>query len=187
MDTEIWLPVVGYEWLYEVSNLGRIKSLIDNHWLPRVNIMKTSGDSYFRIALCKNGLHKTVSIHRLVAQAFIPNPENKKCVNHISWIKTDNRIKNLEWCTHSENALHSYRVLWNKNIFQTAHPQKWEIWKYSKWSKKVFQFTKDMIFIKKWDSLMDVKRALNISPSSISSVCRYKAKSAWGFIWKYEK
>lgn len=113
---EIWLPVVGYEGLYEVSNRGSVYSIkTDKVLLPskrRPSIKcraerKSEAPVYFFVSLSKNGKSKKYQIHRLVAIAFIPNPENKPYVNHINEITTDNRVQNLEWSTCGENTKYS--------------------------------------------------------------------------------
>ena len=98
---EIWKDIEGYEGLYQVSNLGRIKSL---HGLSE-KIMKNSNGSggYQKLSLTKNKIPKNFFVHRLVAQAFIPNPESKPEVNHIDEDKTNNRVDNLNWMTSKEN------------------------------------------------------------------------------------
>ena len=99
-DKEIWKDIEGYEGLYQISNLGRIKSSYNG----KEKILKPfDNHGYFRIQLYKNGVRKKETIHRLVAKAFIPNPENKPYIDHINTIRTDNRVENLRWVTHEEN------------------------------------------------------------------------------------
>lgn len=120
--TEIWKEIKGYEGYFEVSNLGNFRSK------DRMVKYKQSGmrlypgkslktetivEGYQRIVLMKEARKKRYMCHRLVAETFVPNPENKPYVNHINGIKSDNRACNLEWVTQSENELHSFRVLGN--------------------------------------------------------------------------
>lgn len=124
---EIWKDIQGYEGLYQVSNLGRVKSLarLDTRG-QRVSekILKLGKHraGYFRVNLYKNGKMKQYLVHRLVALAFIPNPENKEQVNHIDGNKQNNVIENLEWCTHSENIQHAYRTGLAKGLVGENHP-----------------------------------------------------------------
>jgi hypothetical protein len=105
---EIWKNIIGYE-NYLISNLGNVKNN-KNKLLKPFN----KENSYSTIVLYKDNKRKLLSIHRLIAIHFIPNPEKKPCVNHINGIKHDFRIKNLEWVTHSENENHSFKVLHKK-------------------------------------------------------------------------
>lgn len=103
---EEWKDVPNYEGLYQVSNLGRIKSLRDKNGKAREKILKLklSKFGYYQICLCKNGKQKWYFVHRLVALAFIPNPNNLPQINHIDENKTNNYVENLEWCTSKYNS-----------------------------------------------------------------------------------
>ena len=105
MEEEVWKPIKDYEGLYEVSNLGRVKSL-NYRGTGKGKILKNIEDSkgYLTVCLTKNGRHKMLKVHRLVAETFIPNPEGKPCIDHINTIKNDNRIENLRWATNEENS-----------------------------------------------------------------------------------
>ena len=99
---EIWKDIEGYEGLYQVSSWGRVK----NSRTGRVLKAGKHKDGYLQVLLCKNGKRTTYRVHRLVAQAFIPNPQNKPQVNHIDEDKENNRVENLEWVTNTENINH---------------------------------------------------------------------------------
>lgn len=186
---EIWLPVVWYEWIYEVSNFGKVKSIsreILMHWkypyLCAEKMMKqTLWDVwYYAVWLRKNWKTDSKRIHRLVAKAFIPNPDNKRTVNHKNWIKTDNRVENLEWCTQSENNKHATDVLWKDNW-----TRRWKFWK-DNWSyKKTYQYTKWWELIKIWYWAREIERELWFQNQNISHCCKWKIPSAYWYVWKH--
>lgn len=113
-DEEVWVDVVGYEGYYQVSNLGRVKRLpryVDNKKGDRVSVRggllspSYSAHGYPKVSLCLKGVSKGFLVHRLVAIAFLPNPEDLECVDHLNGIKYDNRLSNLEWVSKGTNNL----------------------------------------------------------------------------------
>lgn len=101
--TEQWLPVVGYEGVYSVSNLGQVLSVAKNHILKA----GMSKEGYLRYSLSKNGITTSTYAHRIVAKAFLPIVDGLNWVNHLNFDKTDNRVENLEWCNSSTNQIHA--------------------------------------------------------------------------------
>lgn len=174
---EQWHNIPQYEGIYQVSNLGNVKNL-------KNKILRPMNDgNYLNIDLYKNGKRKRYKIHRLVAETFIPNPENKSQVNHIDGNKLNNCIENLEWCTPKENTRHAFKTglaKVNKSMqgrFGANNPN----------SRQVNQYTLDNVFVKRWKSTKDVERELKIHHSHISKCCKNKLKTAGGYVWKYEE
>lgn len=108
---ENWVPIDGYDGLYEVSDAGMVRSLKRTTTSGRVLSQRAGTGGYLNVCLCKNNRKKTFVVHRLVARAFLDNPEGKPEVNHKNGIRTDNRAENLEWVTRGENEKHAYEVL----------------------------------------------------------------------------
>lgn len=189
MDKE-WRPVQGFEGIYEISNYGEVKSLErkftrgKGNYSRKEKILKNSSDKdgYPYVVLLKNKIRKTVKVHRLVAIAFLENNSLKEQVNHKDGIKSNPRADNLEWCTQSENQIHSYRVLKNKP--NNANMGKFG--KYASRAKPIYQMDFNDNIIKEWDCAIDASKDLKISMSSISS-CAGGNKNyshAGGFKWK---
>jgi len=176
---ETWKDIPWYEWKYLVSNKGEVKSLLRNIILKPI---KDKG-WYLNVNLWYNWKHSFKKIHRLVLLTFIG--ESKLHCNHQNWIRDDNDLENLQYCTIAENNLHRFRVLGYKNNFQTDHYCKGKFWKHNHSSKTVRQSTTDGEIIKIWDSMSDVQRELWINIASISRVCKWKNKTAWGYKWEY--
>lgn len=182
MKEEIWKDVVGYEGIYQVSNLGRIKSLKRKGKIKNTQLDK---DGYEHLSLWHNSKAKRMSVHRIVAQAFIPNPENKPVVNHIDGNKTNNIVNNLEWCTRSENDIHAYKLGLRK-VNKTGTG------KFSKLnghSRKVYMLNKEtQEIMQKFDSLADAGRYLKRKPNQMGSIAaqiRGERKTAYGYKWRY--
>ncbi len=187
METEVWKDIPWYEWLYTVSNTGSVKSLRYRkkhiEWIINWGI---DWPWYRFVFLSKNSISKRYHIHRLVALAFINNVYNKPCINHIDWIKINNDISNLEWCTYSENHKHAHdNWLMDNNSFKKNHPHKWKFWADHNKSVSVWQYAKDWILIRIWWGMSEAERWTHIDQASISRVCRWEKITAGWFIWKY--
>lgn len=179
---EEWSDIEGYEGLYMISDMGRVKSM-NYRRTGKEKIMKPSkqNNGYLQVNLSKNSKHNRFLVHRLVALAFIPNPDNKPNIDHINTIKDDNRADNLRWTTQKENV---NNPISRKNYLDNLHT----VGKFGKdnyHSKAVYQYSLDDKLIRKWDSMMDVQRDLRFKQSHISSCCSGKRKTAYSYKWKY--
>lgn len=197
---EEWRDIEGYEGLYQISSEGRVKSLKriarNNHTVDsKIRKPKIDKDGYCCVSLWIDGVSKEYFIHRLVAQAFVPNPENKPCIDHINTDRTDNRVENLRWCTHKENTnnpisrekfLHNrYKVEGERRI-SIYKPTKEAIAKMAEKHKKPVGMYKDGNLIKRFDSAADAEREdNNLKFMSISAACNGRLKTYRGYEWKF--
>ena len=163
---EQWKPIAGYEGLYEVSNLGRVRSL-NYHREGRTKILKPGrvGGGYLMVVLCKDGKVRCMKVHRLVASAFLPNPLGLETVNHIDEDKTNNDVSNLEWMSRTDNVAYS-------------QPQRAE--------RRVRMLDKSTGEpLAAFPSLIEAARATGISVGNICSCLKGRYKSAGGYVWRY--
>lgn len=125
-EKEIWKDIAGYEGKYQVSNLGNVRSLQYHNakGIMRIGYLKPAVDNkgYLRCALSKENKLKTFKVHRLVASAFIDNPDNLPQINHKDGNKLNNHVENLEWCNNSQNQLHAYATGLNPRHMPKHHP-----------------------------------------------------------------
>lgn len=175
---EEWRDIKGYEGIYQVSNMGRVKSLPHRHknrcsyymTKERILSMRVCGTQreYLAVMLCVDNIHKQFKIHRLVAEAFIPNPNNYKEINHKDENKANNNVENLEWCTRSYNV--NYGRGKEKRVLQLREP--------------VLQYSLDGKLIAEYNSFREAAEAVNGSSCNISHCIRGDIKTHKGYIWK---
>ena len=176
---EVWKDIKGYECLYQVSNCGNVRSLdrYVEHYSGSKRLMKgrilkpvINPYGYFQLVLSKDGKLRSVRVNRIVAMAFIPNPKNKRTVNHINGVKTNNSVNNLNWMTYKEQLNHAFDT-GLKNC------------DYLKKKVKIFKDDKVLLF----DSLIEASKHIGCHKSSVSKAIRGKTKSAYGWKVEYQK
>lgn len=173
-EKEIWKPIEGYEGIYEISNLGRVKSLarldtIGRRIRERIMKCQPDKDGYLNITLSNKGCKKTYLLHRLVAMHFVDNPNGYNEINHIDTDSSNPVASNLEWCTRKYNV--NYADAIEKTIKSN--------------SKKVNQLSLDGKYIKTHESIKSAAKEAQIPDSNISACCKGKRSTAGGFKWEY--
>lgn len=182
---ENWKDIKGYEGFYQVSDCGNVRSLardvyrqdgtFHHHLKEKILVPSLNSKGYVKVHLYKNGKRKVMTIHRLVAMAFLPNPENKPMVNHKDENPLNNFVENLEWCSAQYNANYgtrNERIAKNhKNVKLGNHPR----------AKQVFCVELNKTF----DCAKRAQEELGIWKSAIAKVCKGKAETAGGFHWRY--
>lgn len=172
------LFIEGYDQKYLVASDGKIFSYKNGKKIERKLVVEKQG--YLKVCLYKNNKPTQIKVHRLVAIAFIPNPLNKKCVNHKDGNKKNNRVENLEWVTHGENKHHSFVFLGEK------HWMKGKLGEKCIHHKIVEQVDlKTNVVVNKFDGTQEAHRVTGFSQGNISAVCRGVRKQANGFFWRY--
>lgn len=172
-NNEIWKDIKGYNGKYQISNMGNVKSMWrNNQYKSQIGTPKTlkkykHKQGYMVVFLTNNGETKQCFIHRLVAEAFIPNPDNLPQVNHKNEIKNDNRVENLEWCTGKYNSNYGTRVERHKTMI----------------SKPIMQFTLDGIFVKEYKSATEASKETGYNASYIRMVCNGTRPQAYNYKW----
>lgn len=178
MTEEIWKDITGYEGLYKVSNLGRVKSLNYRRTGKEHLLSQVLCSGYLHVGLSKNGKFKIFKVHRLVSQAFIDNPNNLPFVNHLDENKLNNKVNNLEWCSCEYNNNYGTRIsraLESLNLRNCKNAE-----------RPVLQFTKDGKFVNEYRSLHEAERCTGIDFTSIVSCCKGRRFTAGCFTWKYK-
>lgn len=173
---EIWKDIEGYEGLYQVSNLGRVKAFAKKGlWQDRI-LSCANSFGYRMIYLRKNGRRNYHAVHRLVAKSFIPNPKKLPFVNHKNEKKDDNRVDNLEWCDAKYNTNYGTGIKRRAKAQTNRHG-----------SISVVQCSLDGSVITEYPSMMEASRKTNVPPRAICACCKNYQKSAFGYIWKYKE
>ena len=179
-----WKDIVGYENEYQINQFGEIRTLKDSPKLKKYDVLKpqiSKRNGYVYQMLYKNGKEKLLRVHRLVAMAFLPNPNNLPQVNHKDGNKQNNSVDNLEWCEQSDNMKHAY-----KNGLQIpSENQRKAIINTNKLKQKKVCQIKDGEIINTFSGISEASRQTKISISCISRCCNLKRKSTNGYEWRF--
>lgn len=175
---EVWRDIIGYEGLYQVSNLGKVRSLFRYKKVLKPLLV---GAGYYQVQLSQKGNVKVKLLHRLVAIAFLDNPNNLPCVNHKDGDKSNNTVTNLEWCTYSDNEKHSYSVLKKKSkgrlgLFGSRCYN----------HKNILQISDTGLVINEFESRGEASRLTGISSGNIWLAMNGRRIHAGGFRWIYK-
>lgn len=173
---EIWKPVIGWEGLYEVSNLGNVRSL--DRYVNQKNYKKFCKgqllkptfhkSNYYIVTLRNSGIQKVAKVHQLVMNAFKPKINEEKLeINHIDGNTKNNRLDNLEWCTHQENLQHA-----SKHYLLSTY-------------KPINQYNLNGNFIKRWNSMKEAREFYNFGINSLNRACKSKTGIHKNYIWRY--
>lgn len=166
---EVWKDITGYEGRYQVSNFGRVKSLpgksSTNAYKGGVLISKKDACGYLVVGLSR----KTHKVHRLVAMAFIDNPNGYPCVNHKDENKTNNSVENLEWCTYKYNNNYGTR---NKRISENC-------------GRSIVQYTLDDVKVREWKSASRAANFYGVKRTTITGCCAGRQHTSCGYVWRY--
>lgn len=170
---EEWRDIKGFDGVYQVSNLGRVKRIAPSRRYPSEHIMSPHdiGKGYLSVFLLYGNKKKVMKIHRAVAEAFIPNPNQYPEVNHKDENPSNNRVENLEWCTHEYNSRYGTR---GERIGQ-AH------------AKAVVQCSLLGTFIRRWESISEITDTYGYDQSNLCKCLTGKYNNAYGYVWKYVK
>lgn len=169
--SEIWKDIPDYEDIYQVSNFGRVRNVIKGTIKKQV-VSKTG---YWVVNLWKNNISKVYKVHRLIAEAFIPNPEGKNEVNHIDLVKTNNMISNLEWTTHKENMQHAKKMGAMKN-------------KYYGTGQSINMYTHDGNYIQTFEDYRSVYEYFGVTNDGvIYKVLNGQRRGMRGYTFRYAK
>ncbi len=165
---KIWKNIPNYSG-YQVSNLGEIKGKRNKILIGGIK------RGYREVILVDNNIRHYKLVHRLVAEAFIPNFENKPQINHKDGNKLNNCVDNLEWCTQSENMKHAYKKGLQKPLYAVKNPR----------AKKVEQYDLKNNLLKCYNGIREASRINNLNPRDITKCCQRKRRQVGGFIWRY--